>query len=323
MLKRYLIFADGGNHKGFGHLSRMKNLIFKLGIEDSVICLFENNGQQFFWKEHKFNKICALVDIYDILKFDDYILIIDSKDDHSEMLENLEKYLSKVIVIDNNTDLIKKADVKVSPAFYAANECNDPMRGTIKKFSGINYVIIDDNFLLPHHKENKSHLTLSFGGYDPNNITLRMLKLIKSQDRFLEDLIVILGPGYKHDFQEIYKYVHPDQVVINPKDIFKIFQKSYIVLTAMGVTVQELFCMGIPCGIVYNYDYDEFDLEKITQSSNFYRPEEDIIHSFGHFESVDQEQLLKELNLRKFSNEIFNPLMQAGHLWKSFLDDVS
>ena len=52
-LKTYLIFADGGNHKGYGHLSRMKTLVRNLDIQDEVLCLHENNGQKSFWEEQK------------------------------------------------------------------------------------------------------------------------------------------------------------------------------------------------------------------------------------------------------------------------------
>jgi spore coat polysaccharide biosynthesis predicted glycosyltransferase SpsG len=324
VLQRYLIFADGGNHKGYGHLSRMSTLINKLGIQDEVICLYENQGQQLFWEEHNFVNRCALTNISDILKYNDYIFIIDSKDDQSIILENLQPHLSKIIVIDNETKLLEKADIKITPTFYSDDgRVNDFNQNSLKIFSGIDYVIIDKHFLSPHSNEDKIHLTLSFGGYDPNNITLKVLQLIQSQGELLKDLIVILGPGYKHDIHEIFKFVHPNQVLVNPADIYKIFQRSYVVLTAMGVTVQELFCMGIPSGIIYNYDFDKSDLEKIKYYSSILRPQENLVDSFGHFASIDSVSLHETLSSRKSSNKVFSPLKKAGYMWDSFLDDIS
>jgi spore coat polysaccharide biosynthesis predicted glycosyltransferase SpsG len=324
VLQRYLIFADGGNHKGYGHLSRMQAFIKKLGIEDDVICLYENKGQQLFWEEHNFINRCALINVSDILVHNNYILIIDSKDDQSFIFKNLQPHLSKIIAIDNETKFLEKADIQITPTFYSPNRrANDFNQNSLKICSGIDYVIIDKHFLSPHSNEDKIHLTLSFGGYDPNNITLKVLQLIQSQDDLLKDLIVILGPGYKHDVHEIYKFVHSNQVLVNPADIYKIFQRSYVVLTAMGVTVQELFCMGIPSGIIYNYDFDKSDLEKIKYYSSILRPQENLINSFGHFTSIDSVSLYEELYLRKSSNKVFSPLKEAGYMWESFLDDIS
>lgn len=324
MLKKYLVFADGGNQKGYGHLSRMRTLINKLGIKGEVICLYENIGQQLFWEEHNFLNTCSLINISDIFTYNNYILILDSKDDQSPIVEKLQPYLSKIIVVDNETKLLEKADVKIIPAFYFNNRgVNDLNQNLPRKCAGIDYVIIDKHFLLPHSNEDKAHLTLSFGGFDPNNITLKALKLIQSKEELLKDVIVILGPGYKHDIHEIYKFIPADKVLVNPKDIYKIFQRSYVVLTAMGVTVQELFCMGIPSGIIYNYDFDKSDLEKIKYYSSLLRPEENLINSFGHFTSIDSASLFNSLSSRKSSKRVFEPLKKAGHMWESFLDDIS
>jgi spore coat polysaccharide biosynthesis predicted glycosyltransferase SpsG len=323
-LKTYLIFADGGNHKGYGHLSRMKTLVRNLDIQDEVLCLHENNGQKSFWEEHDCIDSHSLRNVSSKLKDNHHILIIDSKDDRSDILVHLQRYIYKIIVIDNETRLLEKADFKITPIFYSPNKkVNNLQSNALKIGSGVGYAIIDEQFLSPHTMVPKANLTLSFGGYDPNNITLKVLQRIQSQDELLKDLIVILGPGYKHDIHEIYKFVHPNQVLVNPADIYKIFQRSYVVLTAMGVTVQELFCMGIPSGIIYNYDFDKSDIEKIKYYSSILRPQENLVDSFGHFASIDSVSLHETLSSHKSSNKVFSPLKKAGYMWGSFLDDIS
>jgi spore coat polysaccharide biosynthesis predicted glycosyltransferase SpsG len=324
MLSKYLIFADGGNHKGYGHLSRMKTLINKLKIKNHSTILYENIGQKTFWLENGFSKIFFLENTSQILKNKHHIFIIDSKDNRSDLIKKFKEFTTKRVVIDNQTSMISEIDFQIIPTFYS-QDIDIPVstNHNPKTGSGIGYIIIDDVFLEPHHRYKKKKLVLSFGGNDPNNLTLKLLKKLSPIKEFSNDIIVILGPGYNYNISEIHKLCRKDQIIINPRNIHHFFRQSYMVITALGVTVQELFCAGIPTAVICNYDSDMDDVKKISKFSKKIRPHDSLVKSYGHFDRVKFQQLNKDIMIRKLSNDINKPLMNAGIRWDSFLNDIN
>ena len=78
MPDRYLIFADGGDEKGFGHLSRMKTLVSNLDIKDQSVVLYETQGQKSFWKENNFLHAYPKNEISKFLKHQLVVMLVSS-----------------------------------------------------------------------------------------------------------------------------------------------------------------------------------------------------------------------------------------------------
>lgn len=259
--KNYIIYADGGTNLGFGHLTRVLNLTKILKIKHSSIFLFDNLDQQSFYKRQKVTSIHK--NDLPIKKYN--LLIIDTKIKESTLLIDLQAFAKSTLVIDNL--LIKKDlyNFMVLPSFFENDKNTNPVSMIGEKiFKGPKYLILDPAIYDVVTPSKKKLITISFGGSDPNNLTLFVLKFLKNNIS-LKNVRVILGPGYKHDQSLLEEIINKNQIINNPKNIYDIFAKSFFVITALGVTLQELFYLGVSAGIIANYKDDYNDYLKIER----------------------------------------------------------
>lgn len=325
--KKYLLYADGGGKMGLGHLSRLKTLSKKLNISNEALFLFDNHDQRNFYNE-------SYINAEDISKFTSKnhqfeLFFIDTKRERRDILNIVKNYTKYLIILDNDTPFQYLFDCSVNPSFYSPSRNKKHIQTDTRILSGFEYSIIRDEFIKPSKKPLKSkpdlkNCTLSFGGVDPNNITLRVLRELSSDKSILEDLIIILGPGYNHDENKLFNFINEDQVIRNPKNMHQYFASSYFVITALGVTVQELFSMGVRTGVIANYFEDIDDIDKIQHFSKKHLgiQAENLISYFGHYQNIDNKKLINNIKEFKAKKILQNPFLSMGIGWKSFLNEI-
>ena len=326
--KFFLCYADGGGKMGLGHLSRLTTLSQKLNIQDKVVFLYDNLEQKIFYNS-------LSIEAHNITKFkskdNEYkILFIDTKSIRSDIFESLHSFADFSVLIDNNSAFQESFDCCINPSFYAPQKSFALSDKLPIILSGIDYAVVRDEFLPSQFasKANKlelKHCTLSFGGVDPNNITLKVVKYLSQYDAIMDDLVIILGSGYSHNLNLLLNYVSPHQIIRDPKNMYPYFASSYIVMTALGVTIQELFSMGVCTGIITNYQNDTKDLKAIDYFSkkilNDYHSNQ--INFFGHYKEINYQKLIKDIKKFKHENKIQRPCIEMGKGWRTFLNDIN
>ena len=308
--KKYIIYADGGTNLGFGHLTRVLNLTKILQIKYSSIFLFDNLDQQGFYKRQKVTSIHK----NELPKKKYNLLIIDTKIEKSTILIDLRAFAKSTLVIDNL--LIKKDlyNFMVLPSFFENDKNVSPVSMIGEKiFIGPKYLILDPAIYDVVTPSKKNLITITFGGSDPNNLTLFILKFLESNIS-LKDVLVILGPGYKHDQSLLEEIINKNQIINNPKNIHDIFAKSFFVITAFGVTLQELFYLGVSAGIIANYkgDYDDYlKIESYFKDLNQRNP----FTFVGTLHDINEKKMLDAINNAKTKVQPSHSNQTCGSGW--------
>jgi len=295
--KKVAFLADGSPLDGYGHLNRSKNLSNQFFKNEESIFLCKNSSQIKFCKQFSLSWV-ELAEDGDWLKnkiFD--CILVDSKKPVSSIISLLK--FRKIILIDHIPPDINYFDALITPSFFYQPEQQDNLK--YKHFYGDQYVILDPT-IRDVDAQNKSaeKLVISFGGSDPNNISLLALNSLKNTP-FIDDVLLILGPGYIHKKTELLKIINTNQIIENPKNIFDYFAMAYFAITALGVTIQELAYLNIPMGIIYNYQDDQMDMAMI---SDYFSRNKDtnFIYNFSYYKSVNVPLMLETINRHKRDN---------------------
>jgi spore coat polysaccharide biosynthesis predicted glycosyltransferase SpsG len=165
------------------------------------------------------------------------------------------------------------------------------------------------------------HVLLSFGGADPNNYTLRVLKLLNRASRSLS-VTVIMGRAYEYH-AELETYVnaghsrHQVEVLSDVKMISKHMHRADVVFTSAGRTVYEVASLGTPM-IVLAQNQREL-------SHSFVRLENGIVNLglgtlcddeqvWDTFESLYDPQLRAQLQTRMLSHDLKSGVDRVIHL---------
>jgi spore coat polysaccharide biosynthesis predicted glycosyltransferase SpsG len=308
--KKIAFIVDGSSEEGYGHLYRSKNLAKTMSEVNQVFHISRNTHQNNFYSQHN-------IPFVELKKNDDFLkntifdyIVVDVKKPISKVLQNI--HFNKVIVIDTIPPDLKKFDRLITPSFFYQSKKNLFFKGVHNY--GENYVILDPRIkLLDSRQKRGEKLIITFGGSDPNNLSLVTLLALKDTE-FLPDILLILGPGYKHSKKDLLKIISGEQIIENPSNIYKHFLTAYFAITALGVTVQELAYMMIPMGIIYNYVEDKEDMSLIdlyfTRNNK-----KNFIYNFNHYESLNKSRMIKEIHIHHKNNskEKFNN--KFGSAW--------
>lgn len=306
---KVVFFADGSIKRGYGHLYRVKNLSNLLKVDKSSVFIYENEWQLNFYKQHNMHTISLNELVKSNKEFD--LFFIDSKQKLNKPILDIRS--KKKILIDpcnNNHELI---DISITPSFYS----KDILRCGKKSnhLFGEDFVILDPKIYRLNHMDKKNNkLILSFGGSDPNNIALKLLKDL-SDTKYINDITLILGPGYPHDKRKLINFIDSDQILFNPKNIFKIFLEAYLVITALGVTIQELGFLNINTAVLYNYDNDRVDAEIIDE----YFKENSLRNKFfnlGHHKEYNIDGVIKSIEICRNSSIVNGFSTNFGSAWR-------
>jgi UDP-2,4-diacetamido-2,4,6-trideoxy-beta-L-altropyranose hydrolase len=310
-VKKNLIFADGGTKLGFGHLMRALNLSKILKIQSSSIFIFETLEQKNFYKTHKV--ICMQKNALPLMQYQ--LLIIDSKVNKTALILELQDLVTKTLVIDNLVLPSHLYNFMALPSFFEnAIDRNFPLAYREKILLGPEYLILNPKIFDVKNNQRKEFIAISFGGSDPNNLTLFVLSLLK-EHMSLVNVLVILGPGYKHDRSLIEKIINKKQILDNPLNLFEVFAKSFIVITAFGVTLQELFYLDIPAGIIANYQNDFDDFLRIE---NYYynTKQKNPFYFFGTMQKINHDKVFEAIKSSMKAKQNFQLNKAYGSGWE-------
>lgn len=237
-INRVIIFTEGGDNIGFGHITRCSALYEEIESRDIEVLfvIFGKNmndllkGKRYLnrdWKDREFLNF--------FLKEDDYV-IIDSYLADIEIYKIISQKVFKVICLDDYNRIIYPKNVLT---------INLGFRNILKSnyYFGIKYIILRKEFLFKYFDKvkNKNKILIIIGGNDIKDITGKIVEIVKNNFPHYQLNIVSKNKKLKKIITS------KDKIFSNlkAKEIIGLIQNSYIAISACGQTLFELSKIGI------------------------------------------------------------------------------
>lgn len=251
------IWTEGGSGIGMGHLVRCINVASALDAMDIPVHFLVNNDSAVAERLEGagFPHITYPIDGKHPARLTHETVVIDTRKDTSAQIAALKESGRKVVLLDNTVS--KGADLVIVPsALY--KEKGDGVRG------GAEFVIVGERFRVKSWKIRHSlplKVLVTMGGADPFRLTELVLKSLKDMEGV--EVTTVIGPAFspERDLKALVRWRPGFRFVQDAKDLSPLMAASHVAVTAVGTTIYELACMGVPSVLIGNYENDSFDLE--------------------------------------------------------------
>jgi CMP-N-acetylneuraminic acid synthetase/spore coat polysaccharide biosynthesis predicted glycosyltransferase SpsG len=299
--KKIVIRVDGFKEIGLGHIYRTLSIANNI-MDHEVIFLMNglhDLGIQMVQSQNYQIELFYDDPIGKIKELNPDIVINDILDTTKDYIISLKKLGIKVF---NFEDLGPGAE-------YSDGVFNALYPGAVPYnhfYMGEKYYIARDEFL---HSENKriedkvENVLITFGGTDPNNLSLKTLKAI-SDSAYLFDITIIVGPGYiqleelESEVSEMNRRV---TILRKVNNMAEHMLAADIIFSSAGRTMYEIAMIGTPA-IIISQNYREV--------THFFGHSYNGFVNLGiHSEVVGNEiyksfhQLIENVDLRKNMHE--------------------
>lgn len=244
-INRVIIFTEGGDNIGLGHITRCFALYEEIESRDIEVLfvIFGKNidgllkGKKYLnkdWKDKEFLKF--------FLKKDDYI-IIDSYLADIEIYKFISESTKKCLYIDDNNRISYPKGIILNPVLY-----DDIVYKTENiVLQGKDYIILRKEFLetTTEAVEKNIDVLITLGGTDIRNLTPKLLQIIKRINSKLK-IAVVIGKAFdniekiekeKNDNIEFYYN-------LSALEMKEIILKSKTVICGCGQTINEMLSLG-------------------------------------------------------------------------------
>ena len=287
-----LCYASGSSKIGFGHLFRLTRFIDYLKAKDRTIFLFKNLVEKDFLNSRNYN--CVHINKDNSAHFD--YIFIDSKLNCSNLYKKYPN--SKIIIFDNLNIKDNLVSQIVIPSFYINKNLVNRVDKKYRKMLswGKHYALLSQPLLLK--KKISKKILITFGGSDPNNITLKVIKGL-AKTSYIERCRVVLGPGYKHDESKLLDIYNDLDIKRDITNLAEEVANASLIVTAVGTTLQELEFYGKKGIIICNYDIDLDDfiwIRKMSRMKNNWQ-------CLGKWDSFDTSDLINNISKMDLKKE--------------------
>lgn len=202
MKKKVYFRADAGQSIGYGHFIR--SLALADMLKDDFECTFFTQTPTEYQRQEA-EKVCPLAALpADDSKFGlfleqltgDEIVVLDNYFFTSEYQLQIKQKGCKLVCIDDMHDKHYYADAVIN---HCINTCDEyDAEPETKFFLGAKWALLRASFLTSKTaQKNKRHWVITFGGSDPNNLTMKFVSILRQQ---CQDVIIsaMVGDGYEH-----------------------------------------------------------------------------------------------------------------------------
>lgn len=271
MTKRSIlaIWTEGGRKIGLGHVRRCLIIARQLHIIGVHVLFLVNDDPVIFkWitKEGFKFKIAARKegDCRSVASDRIKAVLLDTKKPVARLISCFKENACKVIIMDNFTPARLCADILIFPSVISEeNLCQRGFGG--KVFSGANYIPVADSYVKVRTQASRLKLRPPFqilvtmGGSDPNQLTYKVVSSLLPMGEFL-CVKVVIGPAFSADrrLASLEKQKLPNvEFIRGADDLSGIMVESHVAITALGTTIHELACVGVPTIIIANFSFDK------------------------------------------------------------------
>jgi len=288
-LSRTFIFYFLSNEQiGFGHFSRC------LSIAEEVHCLEPDSAIYFYtdtplelqkkWirlniiNSHPVDNV--LSEIKD--KAPD-VVVLDLKEIPKQLVDGIKGTGSKLVIIDNASKIVEKADIAVFPYLYEPPELKRiPRHVTV--LHGPEYVLLNPNIIKkggkPLFDVNSNRVVVTFGGSDPNDMLGHFIDYLARLPKF--DFTVLMGKNYKFksEIRDICSECnHIEAHEFNWKIVDTLGPWKFVIC-GFGVSVFEFLYLGIPPVVINRYIDDDIKYANELEQKG-------LLVSLGYYKNLD------------------------------------
>lgn len=184
------------------------------------------------------------------------ICITDSPDINRKDLGRLKKYTKLLVSIDDGNNIYFSSDILISPNVNP--DVRHRFSRSTKYLSGRDYIILKEGFEKTAHKrrdisKDPRHIFICFGGSDPNNLTERLIKILKDSaaDKKIK-INLVLGPlfGSAKRVETLIAYDNRYVLRKGVSDLAGILQKCDLAIISGGTLLYEACILGAPAIVI-------------------------------------------------------------------------
>ena len=258
-LPRIVFRADGGTEIGMGHVYRSLAIADELCSISSADVLFlmsadhpegvkRVSGAGYTVRVLSDGRVDAIVEA--IQEYSPNIVVNDRPFLETDYLEALARLgASTVNLVDTLEDIEKPAEIT---SMIIATMRVDQLE-LEDYYGGPEYAILRESFAGAAKlvRADARQVVVSFGGSDPQGLTLKVLRALDESKSELS-VKAVLGPAFSYgqELRELIPKLHYQPILLeNVEHMAEILSQSDVVFCAGGMTVYEIAALGVP-GIV-------------------------------------------------------------------------
>ena len=267
---KILFLTDGSLKIGMGHIYRSLNLANELQKNNKIIFVTrEKLSAKIFKKKYKtffVNKNDITKEKNIISKFDPDLIIIDKLKERNSTISNIRSICNNLLFIDYTKKNIENT-------FYGIT-----MLYPITGFSSEKYLTLKYSILNKKFSENRvskikpivKKIIILQGGSDTYCFTPKIIDSFNSiPEKF--DIAVVVGKSFKcwEKLEKSIKNSKQKISLLNDVPSLAPILKNYdLAITAGGMTLLELACVGVPSLVVCGEKF-EIETANLLQKNNF------------------------------------------------------
>ncbi len=321
--KTILFVVSGYNDIGLGHVYNCLILANEI-LNHRVVFLTDKKSDLAFEKIRSSNyQVYSqthdnLTD--DIIAIGPDLVINDILDTNEKYIQTLKTEGYKVLNIEDLGTGAAKADAVVN-AIYPEKE------KLPNHYFGPGYFCARDEFLMTAPikiKKNVTDVLVTFGGVDPNNLTLKVLQSIYSycQNKKIR-IHVVTGLGYKHfDTLSAFSDIRLHRDIKNISDLMR---NADLAFSSAGRTIYELALLGLPAIILAQNERElthffagkQYGFEHLGLGAE--AAESEILRTFK--DVVDDQDARQRMNEAMLKNEIKNGKKNVINIIKTLVEN--
>jgi UDP-2,4-diacetamido-2,4,6-trideoxy-beta-L-altropyranose hydrolase len=211
------------------------------------------------------------------------IVIVNKLNSESRHIRSLKSVAKFVVTIDDSGEAAKEADLNVNVLY--------PVEGSV---TGPQFVTLREEFRQTHRTRpispNVQRLLITQGGADTYGFTPPILEAV-FESRFQGEVMVILGPAFRHENE--FKAVVADRLPLptvfrNANNMAALLGSADLAITAGGLTMFELCCLGTPSLVVCAELFEVATASRLEEAG--------AVINLGFGSGLDYRQLTSRLN---------------------------
>ena len=252
------IFCKASLTEGLGHLIRQIHIANELRAQNADIFFYIPKFKTARDIIEQYHFPYSIVEDFDtsLIKERDNAdaTIVDIQDTTISFIHELKKQSLKVISFEDQGEGRKQVDLLIDCNLRPDDSKNIPQK--VKTLFGLSYSVLGPNFEKQHTKKRDffnqiQSLLITFGGTDPHNISLEVVKYIPNNI----ETTIILGPGFKN--QDELKQNNSIKILKYVQDMASILANHDVVFCSGGVTLHEAMSVGTPAIVINQAPHQE------------------------------------------------------------------
>ena len=288
---KILFLSDGSQKIGMGHIYRSLNLANELKNKNKILFLtreklsykiFNKKYKTFFVKKEDRDKENVL-----IKKINPDLIIIDKLKERNTTFNNISKICKNILLIDYTKNNIQKS-------FHGITMLYPNTGYSTQKNNNLKYSMINKNFSknrISKINQTVKKIIVLQGGSDTHCFTPKIIDSLNKVELNFE-ITVVLGESF-NCWKKLNKSIDNSKqkikILNNVPTLAPIFKKFDLAVTAGGMTLLELACVGLPCLIICGEKF-EIETANLLEKNNFGK-------NLGFGEKLSSRKITKNIEL--------------------------